>query len=312
MTKFGRYASVLLASVVVNTAVAEDASNGMILIPAGPFMMGNDVKDDDGKAQEYGSTKPWYQDEAPVRKVEVDAFLIDTFEVTNSEYRVFVIANNHWIPNGWKDNGYLLSREILGYANLERLRILATDTFRLDLDTTTMEYDALLDAIVTHQQQFDNLPVTGVTWFQARDYCVAQGKRLPTEVEWEKAARGTDGREYPWGNAWDETRLNIGSGDGWENGVAPVGSYPGGVSPFGVHDMAGNVMEWTADWYQPYPGSEYESEDFGEKLRVVRGGGWGGLGHYVISHFYRAAYRFNLQPNYTFVDLGFRCAKDAE
>lgn len=312
MTKCGRYASVLLASLAVNTAMAEDASNGMTLIPAGPFMMGSDVKDDDGKAQEYGSTKPWYQDEAPKRKVEVGAFLIDTFEVTNSEYRDFVIANNHWIPNGWKDNGYLLSREILGYANLERLRILATDTFRLDLDTTTMEYDALLDAIVTYQQQFDNLPVTGVTWFQARDYCVAQGKRLPTEVEWEKAARGTDGREYPWGNAWDETRLNIGSGDGWENGVAPVGSYAGGVSPYGVHDMAGNVMEWTADWYQPYPGSEYESEDFGEKLRVVRGGGWGGLGHYVISHFYRAAYRFNLQPNYTFVDLGFRCAKDAE
>lgn len=312
MAKFGGYASVLLAFVVVNVAMAEEASNGMISIPAGPFIMGSDAKDDDGKAQEYGSTKPWYQDEAPMREVDVDAFWIDTFEVTNSEYRDFVIANNHWIPNGWKDNGYLLSREVLGYANLERLRILATDTFNLDLDVTTMEYDALLDAIVEYQQQFDDLPVTGVTWFQARDYCVAQGKRLPTEPEWEKAARGTDGREYPWGNEWDETRLNIGSGDGWENGVAPVGSHPTGVSPYGVHDMAGNVMEWTADWYQPYPGSEYKSEDFGEKLRVVRGGGWGGLGHYVISHFYRAAYRFNLQPNYTFVDLGFRCAKDME
>ncbi len=313
MAKFGKHASVLLLACLMSQAtLADEMPENMVLIPAGPFLMGGEIKDDDGKAQEYGSIKPWYVDEVPKRQQVVDAFWIDTYEVSNSQYRDFVIANNSWIPIGWKENGYLLSREILGYASLERLRILATDTFKLNLDASTMEYDALLDAIVEHQQQFDNLPVTGVTWFQARDYCTTQGKRLPTEAEWEKAARGTDGREYPWGNDWDETRLNIGAGDGWEYGVAPVGSYPKGVSPYGVHDMAGNVMEWTADWYQAYPGSKYESEDFGEKLRVVRGGGWGGLGHYVISHFYRSAFRFNLQPTYTFIDLGFRCAKNAE
>ncbi len=305
----------LLALVLMNSAVAEDSPRtkhqDMVLIPAGAFLMGAEPRDDDGKAVEYGSIKPWYVDEAPKHRQVVDAFWLDTFEVTNQQYRAFVIANNYFIPNGWQENGYLLSRDVLAYANLARLRTLATDLFKLDMDVTSMEYDALLDAMVTHQQQLDQLPVTGVTWFHARDYCKAQGKRLPTEAEWEKAARGDDGREYPWGNDWDEARLNVGSGDGWEHGVAAVGSYPNGVSPYGVHDMAGNVMEWTADWYQPYPNAEYKSDDYGKTMRVVRGGGWGGLGHYVISHFYRTAYRFNLQPTYTFVDLGFRCAQDA-
>lgn len=295
---------------VVHMAVA--AAEEMILIPAGPFIMGTEPRDDGGKAQEYGASKPWYLDEAPQHRRTVDAFWIDKYEVTNAQYRDFVIENNYFVPVGWKENGYLLAREVLSYADLPTLRKLAADTFRLDMDTTEMEYEALLDAIVAHQRNFDDLPVTGVTWFQARDYCRAQGKRLPTEAEWEKAARGSDGREYPWGDSWDESRLNIGAGDGWVYGVAPVGSYPEGVSPYGVHDMAGNVMEWTADWYQPYPGAEYESEDFGEQMRVVRGGGWGGLGHYVINHFYRTAYRFNLKPGFTFVDLGFRCARDAE
>lgn len=296
-----------ILSVTVNAAVAE-----MVMIPAGPFTMGSDIKPDDGKAKEYGSTKPWYLDEAPRRTVHLPAYEIDTFEVTNRDYRDFVMQHNYWIPNGWKENGYLLQREVLMYADLERLRKLATDTFNLDLDVTEMTYDPLLEALIAHQAHFDNLPVTSVTWFAARDYCKAQGKRLPSESEWEKAARGKGATEYPWGNDWDEMRLNIGTGDGWEEGVAPIGSYPKGVSSFGVHDMAGNVMEWTADWYQAYPGSDYESDDFGETVRVVRGGGWGGLGHYVISHFYRTAYRFYLRPEYTFVDLGFRCAKSID
>lgn len=303
---------VLWAVLAGEVLLAAEPPQDMVRIPGGPFIMGSEPRDDDGKAQEYGSNKPWYLDEAPQHRRTVDAFWLDQYEVTNDQYRDFVVANNYFVPNGWKENGYLLSRDILGFADLPTLRKLAADTFRLDMDTTQMGYDELLDAIVAHQAQFDDLPVTGVTWLQARDYCRAQGKRLPSEAEWEKAARGSDGREYPWGDEWDETRLNIGAGDGWQYGVAPVGSYPEGVSPYGVHDMAGNVMEWTADWYQPYPGAEYESEDFGEKMRVVRGGGWGGLGHYVINHFYRSAYRFNLRPTYTFVDLGFRCARDAQ
>jgi len=294
---------------LVTTQVLAAVPKDMVAVPGGPFVMGSKLKDDEGKAQEFGSTKPWYQDETPQRTVTLPEFWIDKFEVTNSQFRNFVITNNYWIPVGWKESGYLLSREVLSYADLPTLRRLAANMFKLDMEVDKMEYEPLLDAVVKHQQQFDNLPVTGVTWPQARDYCQAQGKRLPTEAEWEKAARGDKGNEYPWGNPWDETRLNAGSGEGWEHGVAPVGSYPQGVSPYGVQDVAGNVMEWVDDWYGPYPGSKYKSDDYGEKMKVVRGGGWGGMGHYVISHFYRTAYRFPLKPEYTFVDLGFRCAQ---
>ncbi len=302
-----RFVSIVVVMASISSVVA--APKEMVVIPAGPFVMGSNLKDTEGKAQEFGSSKPWYQDEAPQRSVTVPAFWIDRFEVTNSQFRDFVVANNYWIPQGWKENGYLLSRNVLTFADLPTLRRLATTTFKLDIDVSTMEYEPLLEALVVHQAQFDRLPVTGVTWTQARDYCKNRGKRLPTEIEWEKAARGSKGNEYPWGNQWDQSRLNDGSGAGWPQGVAPVGSYPKGVSPYGVEDMAGNVMEWVDDWYQPYPGSQYKSDDFGEKMKVVRGGGWGGLGHYVINHFYRTAYRFNLRPEYTFIDLGFRCAQ---
>ncbi len=153
----------------------------------------------------------------------------------------------------------------------------------------------------------DHFPVTDVNWYQAVRYCKWRGKYLPTEAQWEKAARGPEGREFPWGADYDNKKLN--AGDSGFGDIVQVGSFPGGESPYGAFDLSGNVWEWTADWYQAYPGGDYKTDLFGEKQKVFRGGGWGGVGHYSLPLFYRAAYRSSLAPEESYADLGFRCAK---
>jgi formylglycine-generating enzyme required for sulfatase activity len=296
----------VFVAVWLSSAVAAESER--VLIPAGPFIMGSNQVDADNKAQEFGSIKPWYLDERPQRQETLPAFYIDRYEVTNRDYREFVMKNNYWLPQGWDKNGYLLNRDLLEMGDQPTLSHLASDIYHLDVDTKKMSRAKLIDAITAQQKQRDKLPVAGVPWTAARDYCAWKGKRLPTEAEWERAARGKEGLEYPWGNDWALARLNAGSDDRWEQGVAPVGSYPEGRSAEGVYDLAGNVMEWVADEYLPYPGNQDVSELYSKKYRIARGGGWGGVGHYTISHFYRGAYRFPLAPESTFVDLGFRCA----
>ena len=166
------------------------------------------------------------------------------------------------------------------------------------------ELAKLLDPL---QLRVNEHPVRNVSWHDANDYCKAVSKRLPTEAEWEKSARGPNGNEFPWGNEWHAENVNSG---GRATQVLPVGSLPQGRSPYGAFDMAGNVLEWVEDWFEAYPGADYKSPRYGQQNKVARGGSWGGVGHYVIPHYFRSAYRYNFPPNAGYNDVGFRCAKD--
>lgn len=147
----------------------------------------------------------------------------------------------------------------------------------------------------------ENFPVAGVTWNQAVDYAKAVGKRLPTEQEWEKAARGTAGLEFPWGNEFDPAVCNTKVSE--VGGPVERGKYIEGLSPYGCVDMAGNVYEWTQDWYQAYEGNTDVTKDYGQIFRVLRGGS------YQSDRFdVRCAKRHFDKISTARADYGFRCA----
>ncbi|MBI4630649.1 MAG: SUMF1/EgtB/PvdO family nonheme iron enzyme [Chloroflexi bacterium] len=203
-------------------------------------------------------------DEKPVHTVMLDAFWIDKSEVTNAMYALCVKAGKCPLPQYPKSS------------------------------TRTAYFS---------NPQYDNYPVIYVTWENANTYCSWTGRRLPSETEWEKAARGVDGRTYPWGNlALDKDKLNYNSNVG---DTTEVGKYPSGASPYGTLDMAGNVWERVQSKYKAYP---YNANDGREKLdgsdpRVVRGGAWINNGFNV-----RASNRDRLELTITHDTVGFRCA----
>ena len=248
----------------------------MVLIPAGEFIMGSTDADPEGE-----------KEEKPQRRVHLDAYLLDRTETTWAQYRKFCTATGHKLPDdppgGVRD---------------------------------------------------DN-PVERISWTDAAAYCEWSGKRLPTEAEWEKGARGTDGRLYPWGaGAWDaggvyrantggerQEQGDRGGGRNWDRAspergkdgfaqAAPVGSYPAGASPYGLLDMAGNVWEWCADWYDPEAyqktGTRNPLVTAEGKARILRGCCW-----YNRIAYTRCAQRGIAGPQLDWPGFGFRGAMDA-
>ena len=198
-------------------------------------------------------------------------------------------------------------------------RIVHLDAFYIDrTEVTNAQYKAFCDSTrhlypnnpawdVNYFQAQPNAPVINITWDQARAYCEWAGKQLPTEAQWEKAARGADGQLYPWGNEYVAGRANMGAGDDHHR-AAPVAAFPEGASPYGALDMVGNVWEWCADWFEPnYYASAPDKNPPGPAgptpWRSVRGGGFSSPpSDAVVSN------RSKHKPDGIIHHLGCRCA----
>ncbi len=205
------------------------------------------------------------------------------------------------------------------YASEAPKHVVNVPGFYIDrYEVTFRQFKKFLDA--THYPQpslwrdsvdFEKLadyPVSAVTWNDADAFAKWAGKRLPTEIEWEKAARGKEGKRFVFGNAFDAAKAGLARKD-----IIPVSKAGFDKSPFGVIGMCGNISEWTESWYTAYQGNADKEKAYGKKYKVYRGGAWTLLnGHRLFPEYYfRAAFRGYALPDMGLGDVGFRCAKDA-
>ena len=207
--------------------------------------------------------------EEPRHEVYLKAFYIDKYEVTIGEFREYLnISLREWIGD-----------------------------IRLPLE---------MPLIYSEPERLNRHPANYVPWPDANDYCRWKGKRLPSEYEWEKAARGKDGRKWPWGKEYE-----IGMAHTREAGTrhtAPVGSYPEDISPYGLYDMVGNVHEWTSSHFLSYPGNTINDGRYSKDIYALKGGSF----LLTAPLFARPAARSFSRPDYNHRTYGFRCAKDAD
>jgi eukaryotic-like serine/threonine-protein kinase len=276
------------------SAATVQCPNGMKLIAGGAFFMGSDEKDAEAN-------------EKPPHRVVLAPFCLDALEVTVERYKA--CSDRGDCRRAAKDNTWPGIKP--GQAKI--------------YDPLCTENDPALNA---------KLPINCIDWEQARKFCERAGGRLPSEAEWEFAARGSDGRTYPWGDeppngkllnacgkeciAWmtkhpdpDQRIASMFTDDDGFPTIAPVGSFPEGGSAWGILDIVGNVSEWVADWYAPYPtGGAVLTDPQGPhtgKERVIRGGAWNGSSPSSV----RPAYRFHAPPDHRTHGIGFRCALSA-
>ena len=257
------------------SSVSSVSPEDMVLIPAGEFIRGTD--------SEGANT-----DQKPAHQVYLDAFYIDKYEVTNAEYEEFILAGGYKKREFWTEEGWNF---------IQKFQFDADEWHQIE---TPLQYGE--NSVSTDP----NHPVIGVSWYEANAYAAWAGKRLPTEAEWEKAARGTDERIYPWGNEMDFSKLSYFS---HIIKLQAVGSFPEGASPYGVMDLAGGVWEWCADWYDDSyypqsPGRNPTGPDKGE-YRVLRGGGWDSIRLQL-----RCSYRYYEPAGRRTYNVGFRCVQD--
>jgi formylglycine-generating enzyme required for sulfatase activity len=255
----------------------------MVYIPPGTFIMG--AADDDEMAD---------YDEWPQHEVTLDGFYIDKYEITVAQFAVFLNRNGR------------LDRSCDGFdCAFTRQRVGATSyVVEQDLGDGSLQHLPVTG--------YANYPINHVSWYGADAYCRSVGGRLPTEAEWEYAARGTDGRLYPWGNQPPTPNRAVFASESYDN-LKPVDALPDGASPFGVYGMAGSMWEWVADWYdasyyQDSPRLNPVGPETG-LYKVIRGGAWPNNNQ---AHRIRASNRNAVTPEFISSTIGFRCAFDVE